>query len=246
MTSHVRSPYTLNAHQRPTVGDTKMGFTNLDHMGWLVCDGRSVSVADFGLLFSVIRYTFGGSGTTFKLPDFTGRVPGMPGKPLPTDDASPDTYPRGPAGFQKHKLLIAEMPSHNHGVAVGGQTAGNNLTGISGEHTHIITDPGHSHELPIQAEGFADIGPDDDVTQATIPNGFSSGNSETGIIINPNGNHAHTLNPAGGDQYHNNMQPTLFYGNMFIFCGRSNYGCDGIQGRSFEGFPYFPPDNQLL
>jgi flagellin len=53
---------------------------------------------------------------------------------------------------------------------------------------------------------------DVDVNQTT-------GSSFTGITINANGLHAHIMNPAGGDEYHNNMQPTIFMGSLFIFCG---------------------------
>jgi microcystin-dependent protein len=31
--------------------------------------------------------------------------------------------------------------------------------------------------------------------------------------------HRHQIKPNGGDQYHNNMQPTIFYGNTFVYCG---------------------------
>jgi hypothetical protein len=39
-----------------------------------------------------------------------------------------------------------------------------------------------------------------------------------------NGVHAHTLNPAGLDQYHNNIQPTIGMGNMFIYSGLPQHG----------------------
>lgn len=37
--------------------------------GYLVCDGSSKSTATYSTLFAVIGYTYGGSGSTFKLPD---------------------------------------------------------------------------------------------------------------------------------------------------------------------------------
>jgi microcystin-dependent protein len=268
MTSYVRAPYTLNAHQRPMVGDTKMGFTNFDHMGWLVCDGRTLNKAEFEMLFNVIGYTFGGSGATFKLPDFTGRVAGMPGRPAPVNGSSPDTYVKGDiSGTQYHTLTIPEMPAHNHGVAGGGQGPLNNLTGISGEHTHDINDPEHAHSITDighthtskfpGSQGVAALGGSNDVAEDQLgsaydvntsnqPTGITIDANATGITIVPNGDHAHVLNPAGGDQPHTNMQPTLFYGNMFVYCGRVNYGCEGLQGQSFVGFPFFPTNNGLL
>jgi microcystin-dependent protein len=33
------------------------------------------------------------------------------------------------------------------------------------------------------------------------------------------GTHSHSIAPQGGNVAHNNMQPTLFIGNVFIFSG---------------------------
>lgn len=41
--------------------------------GYLFCDGASYSTASYPVLFSVIGYKFGGSGSTFRVPDFRGR-----------------------------------------------------------------------------------------------------------------------------------------------------------------------------
>jgi len=40
--------------------------------GWLECNGTLVSTALYPLLFNMIGYTYGGSGTTFRLPDLRG------------------------------------------------------------------------------------------------------------------------------------------------------------------------------
>lgn len=37
--------------------------------GYLACDGRSYSITQYSLLFGVIGYTFGGSGSFFSVPD---------------------------------------------------------------------------------------------------------------------------------------------------------------------------------
>ena len=40
--------------------------------GWLPCDGRSLSIADYQILFSLIGTEFGGDGrTAFNLPNLT-------------------------------------------------------------------------------------------------------------------------------------------------------------------------------
>lgn len=42
--------------------------------GWMLCDGTSLSEEEYPALFDKIGYTYGGSGTSFNLPNFKGRV----------------------------------------------------------------------------------------------------------------------------------------------------------------------------
>lgn len=42
--------------------------------GWLLCDGTTYNTAEYPNLFQVIGYTYGGSGSTFKVPDFIGKT----------------------------------------------------------------------------------------------------------------------------------------------------------------------------
>lgn len=237
MGSYFRDYYSPTATQRPTVGDTKFSVIGQDHMGWLKCDGRGLSTTDYNFLFQVIGYKFGGSGSTFNLPDAEGRVPGAVG--VSTDDLGRTGATRrlgDLSGEEVHLLNINEMPAHKHGsVDVTGNTNGNGSTTTNGAHVHGITDPGHTHSLPLQSEGFADIGPDDDVTQGS---GYNTGSSTTGITVNSAGDHAHTMGSTGGGAVHNNMQPTIFIGNMFVFGGK-------VRPSATNYYPYatglFPP-----
>ncbi len=218
MGSYFRDFYSPKATERPTVGDTKFSVVGQDHMGWLKCDGRGLSTSTYNFLFQVIGYSFGGSGSTFNLPNAQGRVPGAVGQ-AQTDDVNPtNTWVLGDlSGTETHKLTIAEMPSHNHGTDASNDISGNNLTGVAGLHTHSITDPGHSHSLPLSSAALTGVGPSDDVTQGS---GYNTGSTPTGITIDLSGNHQHSIATQGGDQVHNNIQPTIFMGNMFIFSGK--------------------------
>lgn len=230
MTATLRSPFNLSAHLRPTVGDQKISFTGVDHMGWLLCDGRVLSRDTYGLLFGVIGTTFntGGESTSdFRMPDFRGTVPGIAGQPSFSNESSnvnPTTYEIGDyLGEQRHMLNIDEMPAHTHGSsnAVGGSNGDGNTTS-NGLHNHTINDPGHAHSYfnqPTQHEVAMSltttaIADNVDVTQTT-------GSSVTGISINSNGLHNHQIFNTGGSNFHNNMQPTLFGGNMFIYSGKN-------------------------
>lgn len=79
-------------------------------------------------------------------------------------------------------------------------------------HNHEITDPGHTHSYNSVAASLATTGggPADN----TELGNNTTGSNATGI----------TINNRGGSNAHNNMQPTLFVGNLFIYSGKSSYG----------------------
>lgn len=202
MTSRNRDYGTLSAHQKPTVGDTKMSVVGLDHIGWLLCDGRLLNVKDFYFLFSIIQYSFGGSGAQFNLPNPAGRVPGVIG-------SGAGLTPRALAasvGEETHVLTIPEMPTHNHGV----------------------TDPGHTHSYFNQPN---DVSPAVSLTTTAVADNVNvnqtTGSSTTGI----------TIQNTGGSQAHNNMQPTLFMGNMYIYSGKPNVGTFPNTSYNYAAFP---------
>ncbi len=86
---------------------------------WLPCDGRSLSVREYPLLFTVISTRYGGDDVTFKLPDLrgpdistgsaglaavgTGQTPGGPTRELGKVYGQPVVY-----------LRMAEIPAHTH------------------------------------------------------------------------------------------------------------------------------------
>ena len=195
--SRNRDYFQLTAHQRPMTGDTKTSVLLTDHLGWLLCDGRSLNITDYPFLFGAIQYSFGSnlSGTQFKLPNPAGRVPGFIGS---GDGLTPDRRMGSNFGTETHTLTIAEMPTHNHG----------------------ITDPGHFHAGTTDAAGFT-----------TSPVDVNNLTTQLDVADNNAGGHTHTfttdtkttgitINNNGGSNAHNNMQPTLFLGNLFIYSGK--------------------------
>jgi microcystin-dependent protein len=181
-----RSYFHLAAHQRPSVGDTKTSVVDIDHMGWLKCDGRLMNVTEWKFLFDVIGYKFGSNTSNqFRLPDPAGRVAGYVGS-----GAGLTTRAMGSNfGTETHTLTIAEMPTHTH--------------------THNATGPaGTGYGLAFQ---------DGNNTTNAATNGGTEPNLYQPV-------EALTINSNGGSNAHNNMQPTLFVGNMFIYSGKSTYG----------------------
>jgi microcystin-dependent protein len=56
-------------------------------VGWMLCEGQLLSIADFETLFQLIGTTYGGDGeTTFALPDLRGRVPVQGGNAAASGD----------------------------------------------------------------------------------------------------------------------------------------------------------------
>ncbi len=96
------------------------------------------------------------------------------------------------------------------------------------DHRHTITDPGHTHSLPFSGAALTGVGPSDDVTQGG--SAFSTGSASTGITGTnyTGGTGSSESNQPGGAGVtaaaHENMQPTLFIGNTFIYAGKPTYG----------------------
>lgn len=161
MTSALRAPFDLPATARPTVGDIKMSIVDVDHIGWLRCDGRALSTDEYRTLFAVLGYRFGGSGDTFNLPNPQGRVLGCAGT------STGNTWSIGDAsGNETHTLTTDELPPHNHdadGTAPPGGPGNTtySATDISnntaGTHAHTgVTDPAgtHAHTASSAADGI--------------------------------------------------------------------------------------------
>jgi microcystin-dependent protein len=222
MGSYFRDFYAPKATQQPTIGDTKFSVIRQDHMGWLNCDGRLVSTEDYPLLFRVIEYSFGGSSNLFRLPDMRSAVPGAigPGSNYNVGITMSNVSPRAlgaAVGEETHLLTIAEMPRHTHGPAdVTGSNNGTGYTTSNGEHTHITNATGGQGNLGLVTANGTGTGTvfDNTVGELTL-----TGVPYT-LTVNSNGDHNHQIGNTGGDSNHNNMQPTVFIGNMFIYSGK--------------------------
>lgn len=237
MTSTLRVSSANTIRTKPTTGDTKTTFISADHIGWLKCDGRALDTTQYNLLFQVIGYTFGGSGATFNLPDAQGRVIGNVGTIVDACNQSGVAFPAGTVtGEVNHKLTVAEMPAHNHNNAAGSPgvntTVNGNtsyeLTGITATETGYaqVSDAGHTHSYvnqpynvsPAVSLTTTEVADDRNENQTT-GTGYANV-SDAGHIHNiTDPTHRHQIASNGGDACHNNMQPTLFYGNLFVYSG---------------------------
>ena len=233
MTSTLRTNAALTARNKPLTGDTKTSFVIDDHMGWLKCDGRLLDKTTYNLLFQVIGYTFGGSGTNFQLPDPQGRVMGSVG---PVEDVNGHTHTYAPGdsvGELDHQLTVPEMPAHNHTTGTPSPGVNSTANGTTSSYTH---NHGGSTGSGGSSSGSTDV----------LPGIFGSSTTAAGPGSHShsiaNDTHSHTISSNGGDQFHNNVQPTLFYGNTFIYCGIPI----STHGVSAGIFPYTVARNPVL
>lgn len=205
MTSVLTHYLTFTSSQKATVGDTKLSLVGADHLGWLICDGRTLNISDYYWLHQVIGTTYGSnSSTTFNLPNPAGRVLGVIGSGLGLTPRVAGSN----VGAETHTLTIAEMPTHNH----PGSSNMNSNTGV--------TDSGHAHSYNVTNVNNRSV--HDLTTQTSANSGTSAtttGNSSANIV-DPTHTHTLVMSNQGGSNAHNNMQPTLFVGNMFIFSGK--------------------------
>lgn len=155
--------------------------------GWLICDGQALSTTTYADLFAVVGYTYGGSGSTFNLPNMKGRVP------VGLDSAQTEFDALGETGGAKtHTLTSSEMPGHTHGV-------GTLATDSTGSHSHGVgtlatnSTGSHSHSAG---------------TLGAVAGGSHTHGVGT-LATNTTGSHSHTL--TGGSHAHS-VDLTYFQG----------------------------------
>lgn len=124
--------------------------------GYLLCNGGSYSTTAQPTLFAAIGYTYGGSGSSFNVPQCTNNV----------RIGSGATYSRGATGGEAtHVLITAEMPSHQH---------------VDAGHTHIASDSGHTHGYTEPSVGVGGTGSAADTV--TTSGTTASGNANITVL----------------------------------------------------------------
>lgn len=172
--------------------------------GWLACDGSSVTAATYPALFAAIAYTYGGSGSSFTLPDLRNRTPigagtgtGLTARSLAaTGGAATVTLTAGESGLASHAHTVTETA-----------------------HTHTISETAHSHTMSYAQGSGSDpyiLGSDlvrsgsgtlatdlalDGTTQTPVNAGFTVNNATIGGSV--------STTTATTATSHSNKQPTM-------------------------------------
>lgn len=90
------------------IGIVKLFAGNFAPRGWMFCDGRLLSIANYSAVFSILGTTYGGDGrTTFALPNLKGRMALGAG-----NVNANEFYPLGVvAGTTQNTILPSNLPS---------------------------------------------------------------------------------------------------------------------------------------
>lgn len=142
----------VSTYSQAIIGDYKYSARSNDHLGWLVCNGRSLLRSEYPALFQVIGTSFGNTNTTdFYLPDFRGRVGGTVGQ----GSGLTNRLLGNSVGYETHTLTVNEMPSHDHGGTTSTVNVGTSVQTISASGGGGLTaaDDGGTHNHTISAQG---------------------------------------------------------------------------------------------
>lgn len=161
-------------------GSILMWPTGTAPTGWLLCNGQAVSRTTYAALFAIIStdYGVGDGSTTFNLPDFRGEfVRG-------TDNAAgndPDAGTRtdrgdGTTGDSVGTKQASEYENHSHGVTDGGHSHA-----WTNDWEDLTTNAGTGGALPNQIRYNASAGPPaNDEPLASATTGITVDTSTTG------------------------------------------------------------------
>jgi microcystin-dependent protein len=198
--------------------------------GYLLCQGQSVSTAEFAGLFAAIGYNYGGSGASFNVPNLENRVPvgkgsgtfgslnatgGAETVTLTTDQIPSHTHTQN---AHNHGASSGDAGSHSHTASSGNSSPGTNQTN---GHSHSLTAVPARTTIP---RGDGSTNTFIPLDQRVITSDFQAAHSHTvnshshTVTVDANGSHSHsvTVNNAtainqntGGGAAHTNLQPYI-------------------------------------
>lgn len=112
----------------PYLGEIRMFGGNFAPVGWVMCDGQLMSIAENDALYALLGTIYGGDGiNTFGIPDLRGRVPTHFGT------KNGQTYVQGQkTGVETVTLTTAQIAAHTHPMfATNNQATLSTATAVS-------------------------------------------------------------------------------------------------------------------
>lgn len=100
----------------PFIGEIRPFGFNFPPVGWALCNGQLLPIAEYDALFAIIGTTYGGDGqNTFGVPDLRGRMPVHIGSINQLGQSG---------GVESVTLQTSQLPPHSHGVMASADLAG--------------------------------------------------------------------------------------------------------------------------
>ena len=169
-------------------GTIQMWPTATAPSGFLLCNGASVSTSTYANLFSVIGYTFGGSGSAFLLPNYLDRMP------IGVNSIAVAIGATG--GSSSTTLSVDNLPSHSHSASSTSSSSSS------------VSDPGHSHSV-----NSAYNGPSSSTastySSASTATSFNTNTATTGISVSTTTTTNTTIGNTGSGTAATTISPYL-------------------------------------
>lgn len=125
----------------PFLGEIRLFGFNFAPVGWWLCDGSLLSIAEYDALYALLGTQFGGDGiNTFAVPDLRGRVPLHQG----TGRGLTPRVTGQLAGTESVTLNTAQLPTHSHPFVAATSIATLNAPGNTAEFGGLGTDTMYS------------------------------------------------------------------------------------------------------
>ena len=105
------------------VGEIKLWSSDTIPAGWLICDGRTLNVAQYTPLYTVLGNLYGGDGTTFVLPDLRDRT--VRGLNTSTQSLGSTT------GSDYVTINNNNLPQHNHTATFTNTTSSSGTASVA-------------------------------------------------------------------------------------------------------------------
>lgn len=161
----------------PFIGSVCFSVTSYCPQGYLEADGRALPIAGNEVLYALLGTTYGGTNTTFNLPDLRGRAPVGQGQG-PGLEAAVQGQTRG---SETVTLTAQNLPAHTHSAAY---TPGSSTTAT----LNATTNPAASNTPSAQNNQLAVTS--NPATRIYAPNGGTQVPLATGgmpVTVQPTG-----------------------------------------------------------